>query len=308
MAEISAKLVKELRDKTGAGMMDCKKALQESNGDMEAAIAWLRQKGLASAGKKAGRVTSEGLVDSYIHTGGRIGVLVEVNCETDFVARNEKFKALVQDIAKQIAACPNVEFVSVDDIPAEYKEKERQIALGSDALKGKPPEVKEKIVAGKLEKTLKELCLLNQPFIRDQSKTVEELVKEHIAELGENIQIRRFQRFVLGEGIEKQETNLAEEVAAQTQAMSTAAKAAEAPAEVAETAPPEVSAPEPAAETTTEEPAPEPVAVSEQTAEPVAEPAAESPEPVAEPAAESKGFGAATKKSGGKSRTTKKKK
>ncbi|HIK34742.1 MULTISPECIES: translation elongation factor Ts [unclassified Thermosynechococcus] len=308
MAEISAKLVKELRDKTGAGMMDCKKALQESNGDMEAAIAWLRQKGLASAGKKAGRVTSEGLVDSYIHTGGRIGVLVEVNCETDFVARNEKFKALVQDIAKQIAACPNVEFVSVDDIPAEYKEKERQIALGSDALKGKPPEVKEKIVAGKLEKTLKELCLLNQPFIRDQSKTVEELVKEHIAELGENIQIRRFQRFVLGEGIEKQETNLAEEVAAQTRAMSAAAKTAEAPAKVAETATPEVSAPEPAAETTTDEPAPEPVAVSEQTVEPVAEPAAESPEPVAEPAAESKGFGAAAKKSGGKSRTTKKKK
>ncbi|WJI27683.1 translation elongation factor Ts [Thermosynechococcus sp. B1] len=308
MAEISAKLVKELRDKTGAGMMDCKKALQESNGDMEAAIAWLRQKGLASAGKKAGRVTSEGLVDSYIHTGGRIGVLVEVNCETDFVARNEKFKALVQDIAKQIAACPNVEFVSVDDIPAEYKEKERQIALGSDALKGKPPEVKEKIVAGKLEKTLKELCLLNQPFIRDQSKTVEELVKEHIAELGENIQIRRFQRFVLGEGIEKQETNLAEEVAAQTQAMSAAAKTAEAPAEVAETATPEVSAPEPAAETTPDEPAPEPVAVSEQTVEPVAEPAAESPEPAAEPTAESKGFGAATKKSGGKSRTAKKKK
>ncbi|QEQ00897.1 translation elongation factor Ts [Thermosynechococcus sp. QKsg1] len=308
MAEISAKLVKELRDKTGAGMMDCKKALQESNGDMEAAIAWLRQKGLASAGKKAGRVTSEGLVDSYIHTGGRIGVLVEVNCETDFVARNEKFKALVQDIAKQIAACPNVEFVSIDDIPEEYKEKERQIALGSDALKGKPPEVKEKIVAGKLEKTLKELCLLNQPFIRDQSKTVEELVKEHIAELGENIQIRRFQRFVLGEGIEKQETNLAEEVAAQTQAMSAAAKTAEAPAEVAETATPEVSAPEPAAETTPDEPAPEPVAVSEQTVEPVAEPAAESPDPVAEPTAESKGFGAAAKKSGGKSRTAKKKK
>ncbi|BAY50818.1 elongation factor Ts [Thermostichus vulcanus NIES-2134] len=297
MAEISAKLVKELRDKTGAGMMDCKKALQESNGDMEAAITWLRQKGLASAGKKAGRVTSEGLVDSYIHTGGRIGVLVEVNCETDFVARNEKFKTLVQDIAKQIAACPNVEFVSLDDIPAEYKEKERQIALGSDALKGKPPEVQEKIVAGKLEKTLKELCLLYQPFIRDQSKTVEELVKEHIAELGENIRIRRFQRFVLGEGIEKQETNLAEEVAAQTQAMRAAAQTAAA----AETAPPEVSAPEPAAAVTAEEPTPEPVAAAEQPAEPVSE-------LVEQPVAESKGFGAATKKSGGKSRSNKKKK
>lgn len=222
MAEISAKLVKELRERTGAGMMDCKKALQESNGDMEAAIAWLRQKGLASAGKKAGRVTSEGLVDSYIHTGGRIGVLVEVNCETDFVARNEKFKALVQDIAKQIAACPNVEFVSIDDIPEEYKEKERQIALGSDTLQGKPPEIREKIVAGKLEKTLKEVCLLNQPYIRDQSKTVEELLKEAIAELGENIRVRRFQRFVLGEGIEKQQTSLAEEVAAQTQAVAAA--------------------------------------------------------------------------------------
>jgi len=283
MAEISAKLVKELRDKTGAGMMDCKKALQESDGDMDAAIAWLRQKGLASAGKKAGRVTSEGLVDSYIHTGGRIGVLVEVNCETDFVARNEKFKALVQDIAKQIAACPNVEFVSVDDIPEAFKEKERQIALGSDALQGKPPEVKEKIVAGKLEKTLKELCLLNQPFIRDQSKTVEELVKEHIAELGENIQVRRFQRFVLGEGIEKQEANLAEEVAAQTQAMAAAATPA-APPEVAESAEPAQPA-EPTAQTESTES----VEVTEQT--------------------ESKGFGnAGSKKTTGKSRSTSKKK
>ncbi|XFA73258.1 translation elongation factor Ts [Thermosynechococcaceae cyanobacterium Okahandja] len=283
MAEISAKLVKELRDKTGAGMMDCKKALQESDGDMDAAIAWLRQKGLASAGKKAGRVTSEGLVDSYIHTGGRIGVLVEVNCETDFVARNEKFKALVQDIAKQIAACPNVEFVSVDDIPEAFKEKERQIALGSDALQGKPPEVKEKIVAGKLEKTLKELCLLNQPFIRDQSKTVEELVKEHIAELGENIQVRRFQRFVLGEGIEKQEANLAEEVAAQTQAMAAAAPPAT-PPEVAESAEPAQPA-EPTAQTESTES----VEVTEQT--------------------ESKGFGnAGSKKTTGKSRSTSKKK
>lgn len=221
MAEISAKLVKELRDKTGAGMMDCKKALSESDGDVEQAVGWLRQKGLASAGKKAGRQTAEGLVDSYIHTGGRIGVLVEVNCETDFVARNEKFKALVQDIAKQIAACQNVEYVSVEDIPADLIEKERQIALGSDALQGKPQEVKEKIVEGKLKKTLQEMSLLNQPFIRDQAKTVEELVKEHIAELGENIRIRRFNRFILGEGIEKQESNLAAEVAAQTQTAAT---------------------------------------------------------------------------------------
>lgn len=153
MAEISAQIVKELREKTGAGMMDCKKALQETQGDMTKAIEYLRQKGLASAGKKAGRVAAEGLVDSYIHMGGRIGVLVEVNCETDFVARNEEFKALVQNVAKQIAACPNVEYVSVNEIPGEIAERERAIAMGSDALKGKPENVKEKIVQGKVDKT-----------------------------------------------------------------------------------------------------------------------------------------------------------
>jgi len=215
MAEISAQSVKELREKTGAGMMDCKKALTETQGDIEKAIEYLRQKGLASAGKKAGRVAAEGLIDSYIHTGNRIGVLVEVNCETDFVARNEAFKTLVQDIAKQIAAYSNVEYVKVSDIPPEIVEREKQVAMGSDALKGKPENVKEKIVQGKIEKTLKEMCLMDQPFIRDQSITVEELVKQAIAQLGENIQIRRFSRFVLGEGIEKKESNLAEEVAAQ---------------------------------------------------------------------------------------------
>ncbi len=218
MAEISAKLVKELRDKTGAGMMDCKKALSEAEGDMEKAIEWLRQKGLASAGKKAGRVTAEGLVDSYIHTGGRIGVLVEVNCETDFVARNEAFKELVQNIAKQIAACPNVEYVAMEDIPASLVENERKIAMGSDALAGKPEQVKAKIVEGKLDKTLREMCLLDQAYIRDQNISVAELVTQSIAQLGENIKIRRFQRFILGEGIEKIESNLAAEVAAQTQA------------------------------------------------------------------------------------------
>lgn len=215
MAEISAQSVKELREKTGAGMMDCKKALTETQGDIDKAIEYLRQKGLASAGKKAGRVAAEGLIDSYIHTGNRIGVLVEVNCETDFVARNEAFKTLVQDIAKQIAAYSNVEYVKVSDIPPEIVEREKQVAMGSDALKGKPENVKEKIVQGKIEKTLKEMCLMDQPFIRDQSITVEELVKQAIAQLGENIQIRRFSRFVLGEGIEKKESNLAEEVAAQ---------------------------------------------------------------------------------------------
>ncbi len=206
MAEIPAKDVKKLRERTGAGMMDCKKALLETNGDMDKAVEWLRQKGLASAGKKAGRVAAEGLVDSYIHTGGRIGVLVEVNCETDFVARNEEFPALVRNIAMQIAACPNVEYVKVDDIPAEIVEKEKAVEMGKDDLAGKPANIKEKIVQGRIEKRLKELALMDQPFIRDQSITVEELVKQSIAKLGENIQVRRFVRFVLGEGIEKEES------------------------------------------------------------------------------------------------------
>ena len=216
MAEISAKLVKELRDKTGAGMMDCKKALAESQGDMTKAMEWLRQKGITSAEKKAGRVAAEGLVDSYIHTGGRIGVLVEVNCETDFVARREEFQTLVRNIAMQIAACPNVEYIKIDDIPAAIAEREKAIEMGRDDLAKKPDNIKEKIVQGRIEKRLKELSLLDQPYIRDQSITVEELVKQTIAQLGENIQVRRFTRFILGEGIEKQETNFAEEVAAQT--------------------------------------------------------------------------------------------
>ena len=216
MAQISAKLVKELREKTGAGMMDCKKALAESDGDMEKAIEWLRQKGIMSAGKKEGRIAAEGLVDSYIHTGGRIGVLVEVNCETDFVARREEFQALVRNIAMQIAACPNVEYVKVDDIPSQVGEKEKEIEMGRDDLEGKPDKIKEKIVQGRVDKRLKEISLMPQPYIRDQSITVEELVKQSVAQLGENIQVRRFTRFVLGEGIEKKESNFAEEVAAQT--------------------------------------------------------------------------------------------
>ena len=205
MAEIPAKDVKELRERTGAGMMDCKKALQENSGDKEKAIEWLRQKGLASAGKKAGRVAAEGLVDSYIHTGGRIGVLVEVNCETDFVARNEAFVQLVRNVAMQIAACPNVEYVKVSDIPAEIAEKEKAIEMGKDDLAGKPENIKEKIVSGRIDKRLKEMSLMDQPYIKDQSMTVEELVKQSVAQLGENIQIRRFVRYVLGEGIEKQQ-------------------------------------------------------------------------------------------------------
>ena len=204
MAGISAKVVKELREKTGAGMMDCKKALTENDGDMEKATEWLRQKGTISADKKQGRVAAEGLVESYIHTGGRIGVLVEVNCETDFVARREEFQELVKNIAMQIAACPNVEFVRTGDIPEETVTKEKEIEMGRDDLEGKPDNIKEKIVSGRIDKRLNEISLLPQPYIRDQSITVEELVKQSIATLGENIQIRRFVRFVLGEGIEKE--------------------------------------------------------------------------------------------------------
>lgn len=215
MADISAKVVKELREKTGAGMMDCKKALTESNGDLEKATEWLRQKGITSAEKKAGRVAAEGLVDSYIHTGGRIGVLVEVNCETDFVARREEFQSLVRNIAMQIAACPNVVYIKFEDIPTEQIEQERQIEMGREDLASKPENIRAKIVEGRLQKRFKELCLLDQPYIRDQNMTVEELVKQAIAQLGENIQVRRFERFVLGEGIEKEESNFAEEVASQ---------------------------------------------------------------------------------------------
>ncbi|MBE9080079.1 translation elongation factor Ts [Romeria aff. gracilis LEGE 07310] len=204
MAEISAKQVKELRDQTGAGMMDCKKALKENNGDQAKAVEWLRQKGITSATKKEGRVAAEGLVHSYIHTGGRVGVLVEVNCETDFVARREEFKGLAQDVAMQIAACPNVEYVRVDDIPAEMVEREKQIEMGRDDLAKKPDNIREKIVQGRIEKRLKELSLMDQPFIKDQNITVEELVKMSVAKLGENIQVRRFDRYVLGEGIEKE--------------------------------------------------------------------------------------------------------
>lgn len=216
MAEISAQLVKELRDKTNAGMMDCKKALKENDGDMTKAMEWLRQKGITSAEKKAGRVAAEGIVESYIHTGGRIGVLVEVNCETDFVARRDDFQELARNIAMQIAACPNVEYIKVDDIPQDMVAKEKEIEMGREDLASKPENIREKIVDGRIQKRLGEMCLLSQPYIRDQSITVEELITQQVAKIGENIQVRRFSRFVLGEGIEKEEVNFAEEVAAQT--------------------------------------------------------------------------------------------
>ena len=216
MAEISAKLVKELRDKTGAGMMDCKKALTESGGDTTKATEWLRQKGISTAEKKSGRTAAEGAIGSYIHTGARVGVLVEVNCETDFVARGDLFQDLLRNVAMQIAACPNVEFVSTADIPKDVAEREKAIEMGRDDLAGKPEAMKVKIVEGRIGKRLKELALLEQPFIKDSAITVEELVKQVAGKIGENVQIRRFTRYTLGEGIVVEQTDFAAEVAAMT--------------------------------------------------------------------------------------------
>ena len=216
MAEMSAKLVKELRDQTGAGMMDCKKALKEVDGDLQKATEWLRQKGISSAEKKVGRTAAEGSVGSYIHTGARVGVLVEVNCETDFVARGEIFQELVRNVAMQIAACPNVEFVSTDNIPSEVAERESAIEAGRDDLGNKPEAMKAKIVEGRVAKRLKELALLEQPYIKDSSLTVSELVKQVAGTLGENIQVRRFTRYTLGEGIVVEKSDFAAEVAAMT--------------------------------------------------------------------------------------------
>ena len=213
MSNISAKLVKELRDKTGAGMMDCKKALSETEGNIDKAIEWLRKKGIASAEKKSGRVAAEGSIGSYIHTGSRVGVLLELNCETDFVARGEIFQSLLKDVAMQIAACPSVEYVSIDEIPDEVVNKEKQIEMGREDLTGKPDQIKEKIVEGRISKRLNELVLLEQPYIKDSSLSVEQLVKEIAGKIGENIRIRRFTRYTLGEGIEVESVGFAEEVA-----------------------------------------------------------------------------------------------
>jgi elongation factor Ts len=210
--EISAQAVKELREKTSAGMMDCKKALQDSNGDMSKAMEALRQKGLASATKKTSRIATEGVVESYIHMGGKLGVMVEVNCETDFVARRPEFQELAKNIAMQIAASPLVEYVSLQNIPVDIVEKEKEIESSKDDLAKKPKEIKEKIVEGRIQKRLKELTLLDQFFIRDSSITIDELIKQNISKLGENIQVRRFERFVLGEGLQKRQENFSEEV------------------------------------------------------------------------------------------------
>src|SRR6202167_5945287 len=196
--KISAARVKELRDKTGAPMMDCKQALTQSSGDLEAAIVWLRKRGLSVAAKKATRVTSEGSVAHYIHAGGKIGVLVEVNCESDFVARTEDFKELVHDIAMHIAAS-DPKFVRKEDVTPEAFEREKDIYRAQAAATGKPAPVVEKIVAGKMEKFYEEVCLLEQPFIKDQTISISQLIAAKIGKLGENIAVRRFARFKVGD-------------------------------------------------------------------------------------------------------------
>lgn len=211
---VTAEMVKELRERTGVGMMDCKKALVATNGDIEKAIDELRTKGLAKAAKKASRVASEGVVISYIHGGGRIGVLVEVNCETDFVGKTADFKQLAYDIAMQIAAS-NPEFVSREEVPASVIEHEKEVLKAQALEEGKPEKVVDKMVEGRLDKFYKERCLLEQPFIKDPDKTVQELIHANIAKIGENINVRRFVRYELGEGIDKEQSDFAAEVMAQ---------------------------------------------------------------------------------------------
>jgi len=198
---IGAKEVKELRNRTSAGIMDCKNALTEADGDIDKAIEILRTKGLAKAAKKAGRIVSEGLVGSYIHAGGKIGVLVEINCETDFVAKTDDFKQFVKDIAMHIAASSPL-YVKRENVPEEITEKERKIYETQAKEAGKPEKIIDKVVSGKLNKYLSEICLLEQPFIKDPDKTIQELLQEMIAKLGENISIRRFVRYQLCEGLE----------------------------------------------------------------------------------------------------------
>lgn len=211
---VTADKIKELRERTGAGILDCKKALQKTSGEIEKAIDMLREKGLAAAAKKAGRIASEGIVDSYIHMGGRIGVLIEVNCETDFVAKTDNFKSFVKNMAMQVAAS-SPRFVKREDVSAQDVEKEREILKHQALNEGKPEHIVEKMVEGRLSKFYKEICLLEQPYIRDPEKTVEEVLKETIAKIGENIVIRRFVRYEMGEGLEKKEENFAEEVMSQ---------------------------------------------------------------------------------------------
>jgi elongation factor Ts len=214
MAEVTSAMVKDLREKTGAGMMDCKKALLESGGDSDKAVTWLREKGLATAGKKAGRSATEA-VGSYIHLGGKIGVLVEVNCETDFTARNDRFQALVKDVAMQVA-WSNPRWLRREDVPADVIAQEKNIHRAQLLEQGKPEAMLDKIIPGKLEKFYKDNCLLEQAFFRDPDgkRSVQDVVNETVAVIGENIQIRRYMRYALGEGLTKETKDFAAEVSA----------------------------------------------------------------------------------------------
>ena len=212
----TAKDVMTLREQSGAGMMDCKKALIECDGDMEKAMDYLREKSLAASAKKASRIAAEGIVDAYIHLGGKIGVLIEVNCETDFVAKTDDFKSLVHDVAMQIAAS-NPTYVSKDEVDQSEIEKEREIlrAQAKNEPKPKPDAIIEKMVEGRIEKYYKEVCLLEQPFVKDQDKTVGQMINEAVAKIGEKISVRRFVRYEMGEGLQKREDNFAAEIMSQ---------------------------------------------------------------------------------------------
>jgi len=210
---ITAEMVKELRQTTGAGMMDCKKALVETDGNLEAAIDHLREKGLSAAAKKAGRIASEGVVEAYIHAGGRVGVMVELNCETDFVAKTDNFKSLARDIAMQIAAA-NPSCVRREEIAPEVLEHERDILRAQALNEGKPANIIEKMITGRVEKYYKEACLMEQTFIKNPDQTITQLINETISRIGENVSIRRFTRYQLGEGMEKKSNDFAAEVMA----------------------------------------------------------------------------------------------
>jgi len=214
----TAKDVAALRERTGAGMMDCKKALTECDGNAEKALEYLREHGIAKAAKKAGRIAAEGIVESYIHMGGKIGVLVEVNCESDFVARGDQFKNLVHDIALHIAAA-KPEYLNQEEVPAEVIENEKKILLAQALEEGKPQHIAEKMVEGRIKSFFEDNCLLNQKFVKDPSRTIEQMVVEATATIGEKIAVRRFVRFEMGEGLQKKSENLADEVAAQVNAM-----------------------------------------------------------------------------------------
>ena len=214
----TAQDVKTLRERTGCGMMDCKTALTETNGDMDKAVDYLREKGMAKAAKKAGRIAAEGIVDSYIHMGGKIGVLLELNCETDFVARGDQFKNLAHDICLHIAAA-NPQYLTAEEVPADVIEKEKAILKAQALEEGKPEAIVERMVEGRIKSFYDDNCLLNQKFVKDPSKTINQLVVEATATIGEKISVRRFVRFEMGEGLQKKSENLADDVAAQGEKM-----------------------------------------------------------------------------------------